>query len=348
MSKSLLLALAAGAHVLVASSPAPVCVTGAGGYVASELVKQLLEIGYDVKGTVRSLSSTKYDHLKKLSEALPGSLELMEADLLKPGSFDECAKGVDYLFHTASPFHFESEDMTEDMMRPAVEGTNNVMSSAKKADVKRVILTSSFAAVNSFTPDDKPQNGELYSEGDWNTFTDNDVWDANPAQAYIASKALAETAALKAALAGGIELVAILPSLVLGPQLSSRADSSFSIKAGVTLANGELLSAGFPVCDVRDVGRAHIAGMTSPQGRYIVSQPNTLPASLASELITAAFPGVPFAVADKEEDKVILDNSKIKGLIGELIPYEKTLADMVRSLWAAGLAVSPTAAKKEL
>jgi nucleoside-diphosphate-sugar epimerase len=74
-------------------------------YVASQLVKQLLEKGYNVKGTVRSLANKeKHEHLEALGSALPGRLSLHEADLLKEGSFDEIIQGVDYVFHTASPF----------------------------------------------------------------------------------------------------------------------------------------------------------------------------------------------------------------------------------------------------
>jgi uncharacterized protein YbjT (DUF2867 family) len=73
--------------------------------VATEVVKQLLEKGYNVRGTVRSLSSKeKVEHLQLLGEALPGKLTLHEADLLKQGSFDEVVKGADFVFHTASPF----------------------------------------------------------------------------------------------------------------------------------------------------------------------------------------------------------------------------------------------------
>ena len=75
------------------------------GYVATEVIKQLLEKGYNVRGTVRSVAAhDKISHLQKLGEALPGNLELHEADLLKEGSFDEVIEGADYVFHTASPF----------------------------------------------------------------------------------------------------------------------------------------------------------------------------------------------------------------------------------------------------
>eukprot|EP00877_Chromochloris_zofingiensis_P009245 jgi/Chrzof1/4574/Cz14g18240.t1 len=102
-------------------------VTGASGYVATELIKQLLSKGYN---------------------ALPGSLSLYEADLLKEGSFDEATKGAHLVFHTASPFQVSNiTDPIAELVQPAVDGTKNVLSSvAKNKDtVRKVILTSSFA-----------------------------------------------------------------------------------------------------------------------------------------------------------------------------------------------------------
>ena len=98
------------------------------------------------RGTVRSKSNTaKVSHLLKLAEALPGSLELHEADLLQPGDFDGVVKGADFVLHTASPFFTETSDPQKDLIDPAVNGTRTVLDSAGKAKIKRVILTSSVA-----------------------------------------------------------------------------------------------------------------------------------------------------------------------------------------------------------
>lgn len=133
-----------------------VAVTGVSGYIGSEVVKQLLEKGYTVRGTVRSKANTsKVQHLLKLADALPGKLELFEADLLKAGDFDEVVHGADFVLHTASPFFTESSDPQKDLIDPAVNGTTTILNSAGKAGIKRVVVTSSVAGrlknmLNSF------------------------------------------------------------------------------------------------------------------------------------------------------------------------------------------------------
>ena len=96
-------------------------ITGASGFVGSEITKQLLERGYTVRATVRSLTDTdKVEHLKRLADALPGTLELHEADLLKDGSFDAPVAGAHFVFHVASPFQFPDADVDALLIQPAV------------------------------------------------------------------------------------------------------------------------------------------------------------------------------------------------------------------------------------
>ncbi|KAI0077589.1 NAD-P-binding protein [Panus rudis PR-1116 ss-1] len=124
-----------------------VLVTGANGFVASWVVKSLLEQGYSVRGTVRSAS--KAAHLQKLFAGFGDKLELVVVDdITKPGAFDEAVQGVDAIQHTASPFHFNAAD-PQDIIRPAVAGTTSVLESARKygSGVRRVVVMSSVAAV---------------------------------------------------------------------------------------------------------------------------------------------------------------------------------------------------------
>lgn len=123
-------------------------VTGATGFVATELVKQLLEKGYNVRATVRSTADEyKTAFLTSLGAVFPGKLQLCEADLMVPGSFDGAISGATYVFHVASPFRIDVEDAQRDLIEPAVHGTRNVLSSvAKHKDtIKRTVITSSVA-----------------------------------------------------------------------------------------------------------------------------------------------------------------------------------------------------------
>nr|KJB56521.1 hypothetical protein B456_009G124300 [Gossypium raimondii] len=125
------------------STNAPtVCVTGAGGFIASWIVKLLLEKGYTVKGTVRNPDDPKNCHLREL-EGAKERLSLHKADLLDYQSLKEAISGCDGVFHTASPVTDDPEQMVE----PAVIGTKNVIMAAAEAKVRRVVFTSSIGAV---------------------------------------------------------------------------------------------------------------------------------------------------------------------------------------------------------
>ena len=157
----------------------PVCVTGASGFIAAHIVEQLLDAGYSVRGTVRNIEKTRsqgYLH------AMPGAdnrLELAEADLLQPESFEAAVAGCEYLIHTASPYIPETDNPHEDLVRPAIEGTMAVMRAAQKAGtVKRIVLTSSPRAIYGFG-DDRDQ----VSEEHWNQSSTVDYRAILPLQA---------------------------------------------------------------------------------------------------------------------------------------------------------------------
>ncbi|TXI81463.1 MAG: NAD-dependent epimerase/dehydratase family protein, partial [Cupriavidus sp.] len=130
---------------------APVLVTGASGYIASWIVKYLLEAGHTVHGAVRDPGKkTGLEHLQKLSQEHPGRLKLFKADLLAPRSYDTAMEGCEVVMHTASPFVISGfRDANEALVRPALEGTRNVLESANRiGSVKRVVLTSSVVAIH--------------------------------------------------------------------------------------------------------------------------------------------------------------------------------------------------------
>jgi len=245
-----------------------VLVTGATGHIGSHVVDQLTQNGYIVRGTVRNpKDEKKVEFLKKINP----NIQLFEADLLKKGSFDEAAKGSDYIMHVASPYILSSKNPQTDLVDPAVNGTLEVLEAAKRSGtVKRVVITSSVAAIFS-NPDD---NGVdyVFSEKDWNT---KSSLIENP---YNFSKVMAEKAAWawieKDENKGKFDIVTILPSLVVGPLFSLPMTPSVSvIRDAVSGAYPGTARLSFTLVDVRDVAIAHVLAMEQPaaNGRYIVA-----------------------------------------------------------------------------
>ncbi|PIK48968.1 putative bifunctional dihydroflavonol 4-reductase/flavanone 4-reductase-like [Apostichopus japonicus] len=141
-----------------------VLVTGASGYVATGIVNDLLNKGYLVRGTVRSLKNPgKVKPLKSMAEGKPGKLELVEADLLKPETWKSAVSGCSHVLHTASPFPFAQPKNAEEVIRPAVDGTISVLEACKQdGNIKRVVVTSSIAAVEvriMYRPEDRGREG---------------------------------------------------------------------------------------------------------------------------------------------------------------------------------------------
>lgn len=251
----------------------PVLVTGASGYIASWLVRYLLEAGYTVHATVRDpnrVDSVK--HLKKIAAGLPGTLRLFAADLLKEGSFDEAMKGCEVVMHTASPFLLEGfVDAYEALVRPAVEGTRNVLMSANRTEsVRRVVLTSSVVAAFGDTIDARDIPGNLINESHWNTSS------SVHHSPYNYSKVSAEREAWGIQLAQKRwDLVTINPGMVFGPALTTVSQSA-SIDTLISMGDGRLKTGVpdliSPFVDVRDVAQAHVlAGFdVKASGRYLL------------------------------------------------------------------------------
>ncbi|KAA1428092.1 aldehyde reductase [Nocardioides antri] len=250
----------------------PVLVTGATGYVASWIVRYLLEDGRTVRGTVRDPDKAiGLEHLHALADAHPGRLTLHRADLLETGSYDEAMQGCELVIHTASPFLLgKVRDPERQLVRPALEGTRNVLASVDATpSVKRVVLTSSVVAIHGDNIDMRGRGP--FTEADWNTTS------TTQHQPYPYAKTVAERAAWDiCGRQDRWDLVTIHPGLVLGPSLTTasksgsmatmRAFTDYSLAAGAPdLAMG--------LVDVRDAARAHIAAGYTPtaHGRYITN-----------------------------------------------------------------------------
>lgn len=271
----------------------PVLVTGANGYVASWLVKYLLEAGFTVHATVRDRANRKkVGHLLQLSDEHPGRLTLFNADLLHDGDFDAAMHGCELVFHTASPFIIRGlTDPQKELIEPALQGTRNVLEAANRvASVKRVMLTSSVVAIYGDYQDMRHTQNFIFTEAHWNTTS------TATHQPYSYSKTLAEQEAWRIYQAQDRwDMVVLNPGLVLGPSLAQASDST-SLSTMLELMDGSLLTGApnlrFPIVDVRDVASAHIKAALKPDahGRHILVSGSASMMEMA-RAIRAVLPG---------------------------------------------------------
>ena len=236
----------------------PIMVTGATGYVAGWLVKQLLEDGLTVHAAVRNPGrKEKTAHLDEIADASGGTIKYFKADLLDEGSYAEAMEGCELVYHTASPFTSNFEDPQRDLVDPAVLGTRNVLAQVNQTEsVKRVVLTSSCASIYSDATELKDTPNGVFTEDIWNTTASLDY------QPYSYSKTMAERAAWAInEKQSRWDLVVINPCLVMGPPLNLKANTSESFSLLKQLGDGSMKS-GVPkvsigLVDVRDVAEAH-------------------------------------------------------------------------------------------
>jgi nucleoside-diphosphate-sugar epimerase len=257
---------------------APVLVTGATGFVAAWIVKKLLEEGFTVHAAVRNPDNEeKVAHLNEMAAEAESQIKYFKADLLDEGSYAEAMQGCEVVFHTASPFTLDVDDPVKELIEPAEKGTANVLNQATQTpSVKKVVVTSSCAAIYTDAIDTQnAPNGEI-TEDLWNTTASVEY------QPYSYSKTLAEKKAWEIADAQEQwQLVTINPSFVMGPALNKGKVSSESYNILQQLGDGTM-KAGVPkmgigMVDVRDVAEAHFQAAFNPkaQGRYITSAHNT-------------------------------------------------------------------------
>ncbi len=246
-----------------------VLVTGGTGALGAYCLLQLLTKGYRVKTTLRSINK-KNDVIQMLKTGGITSfdnLTFIQTDLTQDTNWDQAMKGCQYVLHIASPTHTDAKTSAEEMICPAVEGTLRVLKVARDAEVKRVVMTSSFGAVGF---SNKKRNSET-TEADWTDPHEKGL------SVYEKSKALAERAAWDFIQhkGGGLELATINPVAIFGPSLGASKSPSLGI---LTFLLGGSMKAipniELNVVDIRDVADLHIRAMTNPAAkgqRFIAS-----------------------------------------------------------------------------
>ncbi|HEX6860012.1 MAG TPA: aldehyde reductase [Caulobacteraceae bacterium] len=242
---------------------AKVLVTGGSGFIGSHCIIQLLAAGHTVRTTVRNLG--REGEVREMLarggvKPTKAKLTFFAADLNGDAGWAEAVKGCDYVLHVASPFPAATPKDENDLIVPAREGALRVLRAARDAGVKRVVLTSSYAAIGY----GHPERARPFDETDWTNVETPGIG------AYVKSKAIAEKAAWDfiAREGGGLELSVVNPVAVLGPVLAP--DYSTSILLVQKLLDGALPAApqaSFGIVDVRDVADLHIRAMTDPKAK---------------------------------------------------------------------------------
>ncbi|KAG8087540.1 hypothetical protein GUJ93_ZPchr0010g8029 [Zizania palustris] len=305
-----------------------VCVTGAAGYIASWLVKLLLEKGYTVKGTVRNPDDPKNAHLKALDGA-GERLVLCKADLLDYDAICRAVAGCHGVFHTASPVTDDPEQMVE----PAVRGTEYVINAAAEAGtVRRVVFTSSIGAV---TMDPKRGPDVVVDESCWSDLDyckETRNW-------YCYGKAVAEQAAWEAARRRGVDLVVVSPVLVIGPLLQPTVNASVAhILKYLDGSASKFANAVQAYVDVRDVAAAHLLVLESPSasGRFLCAE-RVLHREGVVRILSKLFPEYPVPTRCSDEknprkEPYKMSNQKLRDLGLEFRPVSQSLYETVKCL----------------
>ncbi|KAK0575425.1 hypothetical protein LWI29_000306 [Acer saccharum] len=309
-----------------------VCVTGAGGFVASWLVKFLLQKGYIVHGTVRDPCDKKNAHLKEFENA-PENLQLFKADLLDYEGLCAAIAGCSGVFHVACPVPAGTVANPEvDMIEPAVVGTRNVLNTCLKAKAKRVVVVSSIAAVmnNPKWPKDHTMDEECWSDRDFCKTTK---------KYYSLAKTIAESEAFEYAKRGELDIVTVCPSNVIGTMLQPTINSSSLLLLSMLKDGHESLeNKNRHLVDVRDVAEAIMLVFEKPEakGRYICTS-YAMKVQVFANKLKGMYPNYNHTKSFTEvDDSGKLSSEKLQDLGWKYRPLEESIVDSVTNYQERG------------
>jgi dihydroflavonol-4-reductase len=312
-----------------------VLVTGITGFLGSHIAIQLLNKNYTVVGTLRAMSrADEMRHVIGQHTSNIDKLSFAEADISDDSAWNKLMNGIDYVIHTASPFPRELPKHEDDLIIPAKQGVLNILKAASANGVKRVVLTSSSAAI--VYGKEKAQRSGLYNENDWTDPTNKK--DTTP---YYRSKTIAEKTAWDFIKKdkSGLQLTSICPGLILGPVLEK--DFGTSANMVIKAMDGSipaLPNIGFEIVDARSIADLHIRAMEIPEaaGERFAGSTDYLTFKEVADILREKYPNrkIPkitlpnfavrlFANIDKTLQPVLndlgferkLDNSKAKNLL---------------------------------
>jgi len=327
-----------------------ILLTGANGYVGMHVARELLESGFQVKGTVRSLDKTELI-LQVIDPRFHSRLSFVVEDLESPQAFQNSGSliGVDAILHVASPIRSTFEDSERDLLRPAVDGMLQLLRAADQfPTIKRIVITSSLATVVDSTKGLRPDY--IYTENDWSPVTWSEAKETkNWGLARAASKTFAERAAWEFFRASGsshpYDLVTLCPSLILGPSMKPARtvqDISGSLRLFWSgISQQTLPPTMYPsYIDVRDLARIQRLALQLPDlggQRYLISG-GSFSFAEAANIVASHIPNSKAKISNQEETKLpayIYDNNKMKrDFIGlELRSKEETIVDTAKQLY---------------
>ena len=297
-----------------------VLLTGASGYIAKHIALQLLNAGYVVRCTVRSLARAAEvteavrPYLDDASD-LDKRLTFVALDLTKDAGWDEAMAGIDVLMHTASPFPLNPPKDEDDLIRPAVDGALRAVRAAHKAGVTRVVMTSSTAAISG---SELPPGDSSFDETNWTDPADPTI------SAYTKSKTLAEKAVwdFVATEAPEMQVTMINPGFVLGAPLDSNFGSSIKVIERILKAKDPMVpNVGFMTVDIRDVAEMHVTVIDQPEtaGQRIMTVESFMTFAEIAQAIKTAYPDRRI-VTRVAPDVVVKFLALFDGAIRQIVP----------------------------